>query len=50
MIIGVPKQVKNHEYRVGLTPHSVNECVRNGHKVVAKDLGYSYSPACDILK
>ncbi len=33
MHIGVPKEIKNHEYRVGLTPNSVNEAVRHGHKV-----------------
>jgi len=36
MIIGVPKEIKNHEYRVGLTPRSVKECVRNGHKVMVQ--------------
>lgn len=34
MIIGVPKEIKNHEYRVGLTPNSVNECVQRGHTVL----------------
>ncbi len=34
MIIGVPKEIKNHEYRVGLTPRSVNEFVSHGHKVL----------------
>jgi alanine dehydrogenase len=33
MLIGVPKEIKNHEYRVGLTPLSVREAVRHGHKV-----------------
>lgn len=33
MKIGVPKEIKNHEYRVGLTPESVSECVANGHEV-----------------
>ena len=33
MLIGVPKEIKNHEYRVGMTPISVREAVRNGHKV-----------------
>jgi alanine dehydrogenase len=33
MLIGVPKEIKNHEYRVGLTPVSVREAVRHGHKV-----------------
>lgn len=33
MRIGVPKEIKNHEYRVGLTPASVSELVRSGHEV-----------------
>ena len=33
MLIGVPKEIKNHEYRVGMTPLSVREAVRHGHKV-----------------
>ena len=33
MLIGVPKEIKNHEYRVGLTPSSVVELVAraSGH-------------------
>ena len=34
MKIGVPKEIKNNEYRVGLVPAGVNEYVRNGHEVV----------------
>lgn len=33
MIIGVPKEVKNHEYRVGLTPDLVTLFVHSGHTV-----------------
>ncbi|MCY1224547.1 Alanine dehydrogenase [compost metagenome] len=33
MRIGVPKEIKNHEYRVGLTPQSVAELARQGHEV-----------------
>ena len=33
MIIGVPKETKVHEYRVGLTPASVRELTRHGHDV-----------------
>ena len=33
MRVGVPKEIKNHEYRVGLTPPSVEELVRHGHDV-----------------
>lgn len=34
MLIGVPKEVKNHEYRVGLIPSSVRELVLHGHEVL----------------
>jgi alanine dehydrogenase len=33
MIVGVPKEIKNHEYRVGLTPAAVQEFVNSGHEV-----------------
>lgn len=33
MRVGTVKEIKNHEYRVGLTPESVEELVRNGHEV-----------------
>ena len=36
MQIGVPKEIKNHEYRVGLTPTSVREMVKHGHRVVVE--------------
>lgn len=36
MLIGVPKEIKNHEYRVGLTPGSVRELVAHGHAVVVE--------------
>ena len=36
MLIGVPKEVKSHEYRVGLTPGSVREIVHHGHEVVVE--------------
>ena len=34
MIIGCPREIKNHEYRVGLTPESVEELVARGHQVL----------------
>lgn len=34
MIIGVPKEIKDHEYRVGLVPSSVRELIHYGHKVL----------------
>ncbi len=34
MKVGVPKEVKNHEYRVAITPAGVNELVKDGHEVV----------------
>ncbi|GAB4520485.1 MAG: alanine dehydrogenase [Roseibium sp.] len=38
MRIGVPKEIKNHEYRVGLTPDSVVEMVAHGHEVVVETM------------
>ena len=37
MRIGVPKEIKNHEYRVGLIPSSVLELVHHGHEVVVQE-------------
>lgn len=34
MLVGVPKEIKNHEYRVGLIPAAVRELVQHGHEVV----------------
>ncbi len=36
MKIGVPREIKNHEYRVGLTPGAVRELVRHGHQVLVE--------------
>lgn len=49
MIIGVPKEIKNHEYRVGLTPESVEELVKDGHKVIIETLSGMGIGASDTL-
>ena len=36
MKIGVPREIKTHEYRVGMTPHSVKAYVKNGHRVLVE--------------
>ena len=36
MKIGVPKEIKTHEYRVGLTPAGTRELVQHGHQVVVE--------------
>ncbi len=36
MLIGIPKEIKNHEYRVGATPSGVRELVSAGHKVMVQ--------------
>lgn len=44
MLIGVPKEIKNNEYRVGLTPTGVRELVHQGHKVLVENsAGHSIS-------
>jgi alanine dehydrogenase len=42
--VGIPREVKNHEYRVAITPAGVHELVRNGHEVyVEKEAGIGSS-------
>jgi alanine dehydrogenase len=36
MLIGVPKEIKNHEYRVGMAPASVREAIKHGHQVLVE--------------
>lgn len=36
MIVGCPRETKNHEYRVGLTPESAHELVSQGHRVLVE--------------
>ena len=36
MLVGVPKEIKAHEYRVGLTPEAVREYVSAGHQVIVE--------------
>jgi alanine dehydrogenase len=39
MLVGVPKEIKNHEYRIGLTPAGVRELVGRGHQVMIENNG-----------
>ena len=46
MIVGLPKEIKNNEHRVGLTPDSVSEIAANGHEVFVenncgKEIGFT---------
>ena len=46
MIVGLPKEIKNNEHRVGLTPDSVSEIASNGHEVFVenncgKEIGFT---------
>ena len=51
MLIGVPKETKNQEYRTGLTPSSVKELVNKGHKVIVeKNLGTEIGFSDEIYK
>ena len=46
MLIGVPKEVKNHEYRVGMTPPAVREAIHHGHGVLVQ-AGAGAGIGCD---
>ena len=44
MIIGIPKEIKNNEFRVSITPQGVKELIKNNHKVyIEKNAGYDSS-------
>src|ERR1039457_7580354 len=36
MIVGCPKEIKNEEYRIGMTPNGVKDFVRAGHTVIVE--------------
>ena len=36
MLVGVPKEIKDNEYRVGLVPSTVRELTREGHRVMVE--------------
>ena len=36
MLVGIPKEIKNHEYRCAITPASVAEFASNGHQVLVQ--------------
>ncbi len=49
MLIGIPKEIKMHEYRVGMTPESVREMVDCGHQVmVEKNAGFEIGLSDDL--
>ncbi len=51
MLIGVPKEIKNHEYRVGMTPASVREMAAHGHQVlVQKNAGLGIDLGDDLYQ
>lgn len=39
MLVGIPKEIKNHEYRIGMTPAGVRELVAAGHQVLIEQNG-----------
>jgi alanine dehydrogenase len=51
MQIGLPKEIKNHEYRVALTPAGVRELVSHGHKVLVEhDAGAAIGLSNDLYR
>jgi alanine dehydrogenase len=50
MRVGCPKEIKNHEYRVGLTPASVREYVAHGHQVLIEANAGSGIGAAEVFQ
>ncbi len=53
MLIGVPKEIKNHEYRVGMIPGSARELISHGHQIIVETnagvgIGFSDQNYIDI--
>ena len=36
MLVGIPREIKTEEYRVGLTPYNAHELIANGHEVIVE--------------
>lgn len=45
--VGIPREVKNNEFRVAITPAGVNELVRHGHQVVIEESAGATSSITD---
>jgi len=42
MLIGIPKEIKNHEYRVSISPQGARELLHHGHRlIIQKDAGHA---------
>lgn len=51
MLIGVPKEIKNNEYRVGMTPAGVRELVAHGHQIIVEtDAGSAIGLSDDMYR
>jgi alanine dehydrogenase len=46
MLVGVPKEIKDHEYRVGLIPSTVRELANKGHRVLV-EMGAGHGAGID---
>ncbi len=49
MLVGVPKEIKTREYRVGMTPAGVRQLVARGHKVVVEKGAGDGQPAHECI-
>lgn len=47
MKVGIPKEIKNNENRVGMTPSGVAELVKHGHEVIVQHTAGEGSGFCD---
>ncbi len=48
MLVGVPKEIKNHEYRVAITPAGVHEFTQRGHQMVIEEAAGVGSSITDL--
>jgi alanine dehydrogenase len=48
MIVGVPKEIKDHEYRAGMLPVGVEELTHAGHQVLVQRGAGLVTCACSL--
>jgi alanine dehydrogenase len=49
MLVGVPWEIKDNEYRVGIVPSTVRELADKGHQVVFFTLAFAFIKAMDVI-
>ena len=50
MLIGIPSEIKTHEYRVGLTPYNAGELIKQSNQTLKEILDTSMDDIEEVIK